>query len=88
MKVVSLTKFPAAKIMNATLLKNQTVAAPVTERRQLDRLLAPLDQIAERSAHIISKSLGQFDSEGRTYSLPPVFHGSSKLLAPPPAVSR
>jgi protein MpaA len=56
--------------MNATLLKNQTVAARVTERRQLDRLLAPLEQIAERSAHIISKSLGRFDSEGRTYSLP------------------
>jgi murein peptide amidase A len=56
--------------MNVTLLKNQTVAAPVTERRQLDRLLAPLDQIAERSAHIISKSLGRFDSDGRAYSLP------------------
>jgi predicted deacylase len=32
--------------------------------------LSPLDQFAERSAQFISRSLGQFQSAGRTYSLP------------------
>ena len=45
-------------------------ARPLPERRAVDRLLAALDQIAENSPRIISRSLGQFESAGRNYSLP------------------
>lgn len=45
-------------------------ARPLPERRVVDRLLASLDQIAENSPRIISRSLGQFESAGRSYSLP------------------
>jgi murein peptide amidase A len=40
------------------------------EKRPVDRLLAPLDALVETSPGFISKSLGQFESEGRYYSLP------------------
>lgn len=40
------------------------------EKRAVDRLLAPLDQLAENSSRLISKSLGQFESAGQTHSLP------------------
>jgi len=40
------------------------------QRRTMGRLLAPLDQLAENSRHIISKSLGQFESAGQAYRLP------------------
>lgn len=40
------------------------------ERRSVDRLLAQLDQVAERSPHFVSKSLGQFQVGGETYALP------------------
>jgi hypothetical protein len=43
---------------------------PLVERRSVDRLLAPLEVVAESSPHFISKSLGQFENSGRTYSLP------------------
>lgn len=43
---------------------------PLPERRVVGRLLTELDQIAENSPHIISHSLGQFESAGRNYSLP------------------
>lgn len=39
-------------------------------RRSVERLLAPLEAVAENSPHFISKSLGQFDNAGKTYSLP------------------
>lgn len=45
-------------------------ARALPERRPVERLLSPLDQLAEQSPHFISKSLGQFDSAGRAYSLP------------------
>jgi protein MpaA len=62
--------------MSATLLAspvNATAAAPVrpaTEKRSVARLLEPLDRIAESSRHLLSKSLGQFESHGVNYSLP------------------
>jgi protein MpaA len=40
------------------------------ERRSVERLLAPLENLAETSPHFISKSLGQFENDGRAYSLP------------------
>ena len=45
-------------------------ARPLPERRAIERLLAALDQLAENSPRIISRSLGQFESAGRNYSLP------------------
>src|SRR6187402_2289324 len=43
---------------------------PAAEKRSVARLLEPLDRIAESSRHLISKSLGQFESRGTNYSLP------------------
>jgi predicted deacylase len=40
------------------------------EKRPIDRLLAPLDQVAENSEHLLRKPFGQFESGGRSYSLP------------------
>jgi len=58
--------------MSTTLTKNKIPAAvnAYPERRAVDRLLAQLDQLAERSSHFVSKSLGEFESAGKTYSLP------------------
>jgi len=48
-----------------------TAAAPApTDKRAVERLLAPLDQIAESSPHFLSKSFGHFQSAGQSYSLP------------------
>jgi len=43
---------------------------PPRERRSVERLLAPLDAVAESSPRFISKSLGEFENGGRTYTLP------------------
>src|SRR3569833_571838 len=43
---------------------------PPRERRPVERLLASLDAVAESSPRFISKSLGQFENDGRTYTLP------------------
>jgi len=62
--------------MSATSLQTKA-AAPVktiSERRSVDRLLAQLEQIAERSPHFISKSLGQFQVGGETWALPRYVH--------------
>jgi protein MpaA len=48
----------------------QTVVKPLPEKRPLDRLLAQLDQLAENSDHLFKKSFGQFESNGRSYSMP------------------
>ena len=40
------------------------------EKRSVNRLLAPLETVAEASPYFISKSLGDFENDGRTYSLP------------------
>lgn len=55
--------------MNATLT-TQNPAPVAPERRQLDRPLGTLDQLAEQSPYFLNKSLGQFTSAGQTYSLP------------------
>src|ERR1041384_2908496 len=46
----------------------ETSVAPA--RRSVSRLLEPLHEMAEDSKHIISKSFGLFESQGRQYSLP------------------
>ncbi len=58
--------------MKSTLVQISSFRAvnPVPERKSIDRVLAPLDQLAEKSAHFISKSLGDFASAGRAYRLP------------------
>jgi protein MpaA len=43
---------------------------PPLERRSVERLLAPLETVAETSPYFISKCLGHFENDGRTYSLP------------------
>lgn len=51
--------------------RNTSAAAKAhSERRDVSRLLAQLDQLAERSPNFVSNSLGQFESAGKTYSLP------------------
>ena len=40
------------------------------EKRSVERLLAPLDHLADTSAYFLSKSFGKFDSGGQTYSMP------------------
>ena len=40
------------------------------ERRSVERLLAPLEAVAESSPRFISSSLGEFQNDGRTYKLP------------------
>jgi hypothetical protein len=58
--------------MNTELLRS-TPAVPVktlSERRAVERLLSPLDAVAENSRHFLSKSFGQFESAGLTYTLP------------------
>lgn len=56
--------------MNTTLPTTAAVAPAIRERRQVDRLLIALDQLAEQSPYFLSKALGQFDNDGRTYTLP------------------
>lgn len=58
--------------MNVTLTESPELkpARTLPGRRSVERLLAPLEQRAEKSPHFISKSIGQFESEGRTYTLP------------------
>src|SRR2546421_6377160 len=59
--------------MNAAI---QTPASRVNaeqhfpQRRAVDRLLASINQTVENSKFLVSKSLGQFDSAGQTYTLP------------------
>jgi murein peptide amidase A len=56
-----------------TIVRNASGTKPpecLPPRRAVERLLSPLDQFAEKSPHFISRSLGQFQSDGRTYTLP------------------
>jgi hypothetical protein len=58
--------------METSVVKTIPVApgAPIPERRPVERLLTSLEAVAEGSSHFIGRSLGQFESAGRTYSLP------------------
>ena len=46
------------------------IVSNYTEKRSLARLLAPLDEIAENSTHLISRSAARFERAGRTFELP------------------
>jgi protein MpaA len=54
----------------ASSAPNVAVAPAPTDKRAVERLLAPLDQLAENSPHFLSKSFGHFQSAGKSYSLP------------------
>ena len=57
--------------MNDMLLRPTTSAAvPLVVRRSVDRLLEPLDELAERSANFLSRSFGGFHCGGQRYELP------------------
>jgi hypothetical protein len=61
--------------MSTTLAPQAPVNArstvrPAAAKRSVARLLEPLDRIAESSRHLISKSLGQFETVGGHSSLP------------------
>lgn len=43
---------------------------PAGDKRSIAKLLEPLNRIADSSRHLISKSMGQFESRGQNYSLP------------------
>ena len=55
--------------MNILAVETTTKVEP-TAPRSIARFLAPLDQLAEDSSHILSKSLGQFECAGQNYRLP------------------
>ncbi len=48
----------------------QPQQTPVSHRRSLASLLAPLNRIAENSPNLLVKSAGKFDHEGESYDLP------------------
>jgi hypothetical protein len=57
--------------MNDTLPPPSHAAdAPRVSRRSIARLIAPLDELAERSPNFLSRPFGEFDSDGRRYELP------------------
>ena len=55
--------------MKVTVEKQFTAlpARPLPERRVVDRLPAALDQLAESSPRIVSRSLGQFESGAKLF---------------------
>jgi protein MpaA len=50
--------------------KSLAQTVPISEKRAIERLLAPLDLLAQHSTHFISKSFGQFQNNDQTYRLP------------------
>jgi len=54
----------------SSLIAKPSAPLSAPEKRSVERLLDPLNEIAERSRHFLSKSFGQFESRGQTYSLP------------------
>jgi hypothetical protein len=61
------------KTKNMTIADNpyQTIEKlPLTRRRSIAALLAPLDQIAVHSPNLVANYEAKFDAEGETYELP------------------
>ncbi len=64
---------PRKKTKNMTIADNpyQTIEKlPLTRRRSIAALLAPLDQIAVHSPNLVANYEAKFDAEGETYELP------------------
>jgi protein MpaA len=40
------------------------------EKRSIEKLLLPLNKLADHSRHLLSKSFGNFENDGQTYQLP------------------
>jgi len=57
-------------LMNSSLEALAQAVPAIAPKRSIEKLLAPLDEIAEKSPRFLSKSTGRFDSTGRNYSLP------------------
>lgn len=53
-------------------------AKPLSERRSIERLLSPLDQLAENSPNFSRRPLAQFQSGGGSYTLPRYFYLGAK----------
>lgn len=49
-----------------------------SERRSLERLLSPLDELAKHSPNLIQRSFGPFERAGETYTLPRYFYLGAK----------
>lgn len=62
--------------MSAAILTSapETPKRTTVERRSLERLLAPLDQLAETSPNFSRRPLGQFQRSGVSYTLPRYFY--------------
>ena len=58
--------------MSTILSSPSTAATPAPEqsRRSVERLLAPLDELAAQSKNFLSRSFGEFESDGQSYRLP------------------
>ncbi len=58
--------------MNTILLRRNSTSPgqPIPELRPVERLLSTLDFAAGVSQHFLTRSFGQFESAGRSYSLP------------------
>ena len=57
-------------ITTLTSLPKSRAAMAAPAKRSVPRLLAPLDELARRSDHFLSKSIGRFESGGHCCSLP------------------
>ena len=66
--------------MSIASLKSSPVrlAKPSSERRSLERLLSPLDELAENSPNFSRRPLGQFQRSGGSYTLPRYFYLGAK----------
>ncbi len=53
-----------------TQAESSVVEKATTSKRTLERILSPLEKIAESSAGLLSKPFGQFEHDGKSYSLP------------------
>ena len=70
-----------------TTANSSTVAGDWSEvqRRSIHELLAPLDQLAAKSANLVARPLGHFERDGRRYEIPRyVFVGPQGGDAPIP----
>ena len=56
--------------MSLTILQSETVRRPSARRHSVTDLLAPLDQLAAQSSHLVANHDARFESGGETHTLP------------------